>query len=241
MEAILKHYFSHVSLLGVALCASLLFFACSKDESTKNSVPEKAVLLTPANKLTGVNIDQLNLEWQSASDPDGDAVVYDLYLDTESSPQTKVIGDLKANSYKLQTDLDFETTYYWRVVARDGKGGSSESDIYSFTTREATIRELIIGKWTIINFILSGTPLDWDECRQRSSLQFFEDGSIIVEGYSGAPCELQNRDKGTYTITGNILSVSVDNESDSFQIMSIYNTGMKLRFGDYMYVLTRAQ
>src|SRR5690606_9216565 len=192
MEAILKHYFSHVSLLGVALCASLLFFACSKDESTKNSVPEKAVLLTPANKLTGVNIDQLNLEWQSASDPDGDAVVYDLYLDTESSPQTKVIGDLKANSYKLQTDLDFETTYYWRVVARARKGGSRGTDIYKCPTRAATRREVNLGKWHIINCLPSGTPLAWGACTRKCLPPLFEDGSIIVEGYSGAPCELQN-------------------------------------------------
>lgn len=240
MRTILKYYASRSSWAGVALCASFLFFACSKDESTKNSAPEKVVLLTPANKLTGVNIDQLNLEWQSASDPDGDAVVYDLYLDTESSPQMKVIGDLKANSYKLQTDLDVETTYYWRVVAKDGKGGSSESEVYSFTTREATIQELIIGKWTI-NAVIDGTPIDWNECEQRSSFQFLEDGALIAESYSGSPCEMSNRVNGNYTITGNTLLMFSDDKSAPYQIMSIYDTGMKLRSGDYILVLNRVK
>ena len=32
------------------------------------------------------------------------------------------------------TTLKPNTTYYWKVVADDGKGGMTESDDYSFTT-----------------------------------------------------------------------------------------------------------
>ncbi len=37
--------------------------------------------------------------------------------------------------YKIE-NLKPNTTYYWKVVAEDGKGGSADSDIYSFTTGE---------------------------------------------------------------------------------------------------------
>jgi len=44
MEAILKHYFSHVSLAGLTLCASLLFFACSKSKGIGDDpIQEKQV------------------------------------------------------------------------------------------------------------------------------------------------------------------------------------------------------
>lgn len=44
MKAILKHYVSHVSLAGLTLCASLLFFACSKSKGIGDDpIQEKQV------------------------------------------------------------------------------------------------------------------------------------------------------------------------------------------------------
>ncbi|MCG8308297.1 MAG: hypothetical protein MI975_12970, partial [Cytophagales bacterium] len=72
------------------------------------------------------------LSWQAATDPDGDPVTYDVYFGTDATPATIVSAG--------QTDTAFDptlvgnTTYYWKVVANDGSGGTSESEVWSFTT-----------------------------------------------------------------------------------------------------------
>ncbi|MDN5338816.1 MAG: hypothetical protein PWQ20_1886 [Thermotogaceae bacterium] len=72
------------------------------------------------------------LSWQ-ASDPDGDALTYDIYFGTSPNPPLIKIGH-NSNTYtpgKLQS----KTTYYWKIVAKDGKGGEKASTVSSFTTR----------------------------------------------------------------------------------------------------------
>jgi hypothetical protein len=42
---------------------------------------------------------------------------------------------LTADRTFVAADLAPATTYYWKIVSSDGFGGSSQSDIWSFTTR----------------------------------------------------------------------------------------------------------
>jgi len=76
----------------------------------------------------------LTLSW-TCSDPDGDSLVYDVYFGTSSTPAKAASG---LSSATWQTgELTEGTTYYWRVVARDSKGATSESQIWNFTTRNS--------------------------------------------------------------------------------------------------------
>lgn len=229
-------------LLYALTFSSFVLFSCSKTEDIKNRSPEKVVLLSPADQLTDVEVIKPSLEWQSATDPDGDAVFYDLYLDTEAVPQKKVIGDLKATSYKLQTDLDFNTTYYWRVTAHDGKGGSSESEVYEFTTREQSIQEAIVGKWTIEAVLNGGFPSDWSDCDKQSYFDFRADGSFSAVSYSDNPCKINNAVIGTYLIDGGWnIRFKADGEDDIAKINSISQNSLKLLAGDQLLVFKRVQ
>jgi len=69
------------------------------------------------------------LSW-SCSDPDGDALKYDIYLGT-SVPPPLVMSNHTSTTY--DPILENNTTYYWKVVAKDGYA-ETEGDIWSFTT-----------------------------------------------------------------------------------------------------------
>jgi outer membrane protein assembly factor BamB len=104
-----------------------------------NTPPTKPTNLNPANGASGVSVTP-TLSWDESTDDDGDDVTYDLYLGTdeenlEEDPVVKV-SDLGTNSYTFTTEesLKYEATYYWKVIAKDGRGGKTSSDVWSFTT-----------------------------------------------------------------------------------------------------------
>ncbi|NMH88363.1 fibronectin type III domain-containing protein [Flavivirga algicola] len=73
-----------------------------------------------------------SLMW-GATDVDGDSLTFDIYLDTDPSPTTKVVADHPSKDY-VASSLAAATTYYWKVVAKDGKGGITIGQVWSFTT-----------------------------------------------------------------------------------------------------------
>ena len=98
-----------------------------------NNPPDAFNLISPGNGSTdNLYIDFL-LEWNPSTDPDGDAVTYDVILSTNTNPTTVISADQTGTTYG--PTLTNGTTYYWKVVAKDGKGGTRESAVWSFTTR----------------------------------------------------------------------------------------------------------
>jgi len=72
------------------------------------------------------------LNW-SCSDPDYDVLSYDIYFGESTNPPL-VASDIVGRSYN-PGGLDFDTTYYWKVVAKDTQGGSTTGPVWDFTTR----------------------------------------------------------------------------------------------------------
>ena len=104
--------------------------SCEKKEEP-NLAPEAPQLSSPANQAKDVNLN-VTLSWKTATDPNGDAVSYNVYLGTEANPVNVIISGLKVTTY--QPTLMANTTYYWKVVANDDSGGSKESTVWSFST-----------------------------------------------------------------------------------------------------------
>ena len=98
-----------------------------------NTAPEMFALLSPTNGITKLDR-QPQFSWEPAVDPDGDAITYDLYLDTSEEPTILVVTEYADTQISSATDLDANTMYYWKVVAKDGKGGETQSAVFSFTT-----------------------------------------------------------------------------------------------------------
>jgi hypothetical protein len=121
----MKKYW-YIVILAVSL---LLLAGCIP---SFNEPPNKPSNPNPADEATGVPID-VTLSWQ-ASDPDGDTLKYDLYFGKAQDDLTKEATDLTTNSYEFTESLDYETTYYWQVVAKDPDGETATSPVWSFTT-----------------------------------------------------------------------------------------------------------
>ena len=86
------------------------------------SPPDGATDLTPP----------ITLSWKGGDPDSGDVVKYDVYFGTETSPP-KVATDLSETSYTL-SEIKYNTKYYWKIVAKDDKGATSEGPVWSFTT-----------------------------------------------------------------------------------------------------------
>ncbi|MHB2154055.1 LamG-like jellyroll fold domain-containing protein [Calditrichota bacterium GD2] len=96
-----------------------------------NHPPSKPQLLAPENNSEYQSID-LQLQWKEAADPDGDAVVYDLYFGKENPPPLDM--ENLDSTHISKSNLDTATVYYWQVVAKDSKGAESASDLWQFKT-----------------------------------------------------------------------------------------------------------
>jgi len=96
-----------------------------------NHLPFSPVLVSPA--LNSVQTAAtVNLQW-TANDVDAtDALTYDVYFGTASTPTVIVSSSQSANS--SNRTVAASTKYYWKVVVKDGKGGQTVGQVWSFTT-----------------------------------------------------------------------------------------------------------
>ena len=90
---------------------------------------EPVTLLTPPNDATNQLLD-VYMNWQAGPGiaPDG----YRLYLDENNPPQTMVYEG--ASTSFSSPDLDYETTYFWKVVPFLGEEEATDAQVWSFTT-----------------------------------------------------------------------------------------------------------
>jgi len=99
-----------------------------------NTAPYAPSNPTPANESTGIAL-TVNLTW-SCTDPEGDAITYNVYFGNTSTPSK--VADNISHAWYVVDNLDFNTTYYWYIVAYDTGGLSNTSDLWHFTTRNNT-------------------------------------------------------------------------------------------------------
>ncbi len=81
-----------------------------------NQPPNAPNTPSPADGEGGVSTSSA-LSWL-CSDPDGDPLTYDVYLDTSNPPTTLIANDIAATS--ISPALAESTIYYWYVIASDG-------------------------------------------------------------------------------------------------------------------------
>ncbi len=95
-----------------------------------NHIPFPAQAISPTDRGT-VSSASTTLQWNT-TDVDNDPITYDVYFGTATDPTTKVGNN--QNEKTLNVDLNATTTYYWKVVAKDDKGGQAIGRVWSFST-----------------------------------------------------------------------------------------------------------
>jgi hypothetical protein len=96
-----------------------------------NHLPFSPVLVSPA--LNSVQTTAtVNLQW-TASDVDAsDTLTYNVYFGT-ANPPTEIVSENQTAS-SLSKTVSASTTYYWKVVVKDNKGGQTIGQVWDFVT-----------------------------------------------------------------------------------------------------------
>jgi uncharacterized repeat protein (TIGR01451 family) len=102
-----------------------------------NRPPGAFNLTSPTNNATCV-VTNPRLQWEVSTDPDGNAVTYNVYLCSGSGCTPTYNGTAAANYYDL-SGLSNNTIYRWNVAASDGSLSTNSSNgPFQFTTKQAT-------------------------------------------------------------------------------------------------------
>lgn len=101
-------------------------------EQVPNLPPYPPSYPSPSNESSGVSTSVL-LSWSGGdSDPD-DSVTYTVFLGG-ASLQSIVSENQTDTSFPI-SDLDYETTYYWRITSYDSYGHRTQGPLWMFTTK----------------------------------------------------------------------------------------------------------
>jgi hypothetical protein len=96
-----------------------------------NRPPNTPSLPNPYDGKTNVDVNS-ELSWKG-EDPDWfDLLTYDIYFGTTNPPPLVEEGSL-GTTY-LPGTMDYETTYYWKIVVNDPYGEYAEGPVWEFTT-----------------------------------------------------------------------------------------------------------
>ncbi len=103
-----------------------------------NSPPYVPDNPAPQDGANGVSV-FASFSW-TGGDPDGDPVIYDLYLGEDEAPPLVSEGQT-STSYTVTEPLSGYTEYFWMVVTADDHGDYAMSSVWSFTTGPAPTPE----------------------------------------------------------------------------------------------------
>lgn len=96
-----------------------------------NYAPFAADLLKPENGAElPANTEKVRLEWEAA-DVDGEDLRFELFIAKDRDFSEAIHRDLPGRFYEIQ--LEKQVTYFWKVVAKDPAGNTSESNISNFS------------------------------------------------------------------------------------------------------------
>ncbi len=125
-------YTTQAATVSAVAESSPLVTVLLTDDQTLNRPPTSPTLVSPAT-TTAIQSTSVTLKW-SSSDPNRDSIRYDvlLYKNGSSTPTLSYTG-LRADSLVV-SGLDYNTTYLWQVIAKDGVNSGVNGPIWSFTT-----------------------------------------------------------------------------------------------------------
>jgi len=142
-------------------------------ERAVNSSPAASALKSPVNNLSNAN--RLpTFRWSASKDPDGDPVKYSIEY---SKDQNNWSSSALSNDtvFNLNSYLDQNQLYYWRVKSADIDGAFTYSQTYSFIT--GTKRSYFDGEYKVAQVNTKGV--------NPSEILFIGDGYISEDYEEG--------------------------------------------------------
>lgn len=165
-----------------------------------NAAPYMPGSPEPDDDAIEISIDT-NLGWL-CTDPEGDSVYFDVYLGNTQPPPLVSSGQIES-AYDPEQDLEYETVYYWQIIARDNFGDSTVGPLWSFTTEGLPICGDADGEGNVnisdavytINYVFAGgdppDPYETGDCNCDGECNVSDAVWIINFIFSGGnnPCD----------------------------------------------------
>lgn len=114
---------------GAEAAGAVWRFTTSPALNLPPSVPSDPA---PADAATGLGT-SASLRWSASTDPENDPIRYDVYFGTDPVSMTLKQSDIAIGEVSVR-DLEYSTDYYWKAVAKDDKGNSTEGPVWHFST-----------------------------------------------------------------------------------------------------------
>ena len=156
-----------------------------------NNPPYEPGSPSPINGSTNVSVDT-DISW-TGGDPDtDDTVTYDIYFGTDQIPPL-FASDQTQTTYDVGT-LAYNTSYYWKIVAEDNIGVSTEGPEWSFTTECNTPGiPALPSPANSSTMVFVDADLDWSNCANASLYD-------VYFGTSATPTYLGNTSNSSYQL-----------------------------------------
>jgi len=103
-----------------------------------NNPPNVPYNPQPENGVTSLSIKNSMICW-SGGDPDSFSIVmYDVYfgMDTDS---LNLISESQSDTFLILNNLEFNTVYFWKIIATDHYGLISQGPIWNFSTEQVNL------------------------------------------------------------------------------------------------------
>ncbi len=119
---------------------------CLKDETTPvNQPPEPPSSPNPEDEAVNQSI-ETDLSW-TCIDPEVDPLTYDIYFGTEATPPQ--VATAQTETTYDPGVLEYDTEYFWKIVAHDIHTNTTEGPVWSFITETESTHQPCPGIPTI--------------------------------------------------------------------------------------------
>ena len=158
----------------------LVAVSCEEEEpEVEDNPPNAPTLLSPANNSDDVDpVTPVVLSWEEAEPvhPDGLAVAYYVYFDTDTTAWTGTSAGT-GTSYS-PSGITGLTQYFWKVEARDVNNAATTSETWSFTTANLPEDRTTIS-WTSGDGTSDGDVGTMTDFRESNAKSY---GVQVIEG-----------------------------------------------------------
>lgn len=166
----------------------ILLLGCSFKNLLKKNLPPYFVnSYYPENKSENINYRTLTLKWECI-DPENQELLYDIYFGDKIDALKIMSKDQKEQEYEIFFELYPETTYFYKIIAKDKKN-LLESPLRQFST----------------DFYYP----DWWEKQDKSNIYYFGVALHAKQTYSHTFAS-ENAQKNKYNILKPVIKKQLD-------------------------------
>ena len=116
---------------GLSSAYSSTYKFYTSGDAVINRLPFVPELVAPTHNVV-LNTSTTTLKWNATDVDATDVLTYDIYLGTSANPTTKIKENNASKSFDIT--LAPAKEYFWKIVAKDNKGGETTGQTWKFKT-----------------------------------------------------------------------------------------------------------